>query len=482
MDAATGHVKAALDGLLADVRASGAAPSAALVEKIVELAKLAYATASPAEWEALSVQVRESLGIDEDELSARVGGEHNVGLDVDVPTDYESFEPLVTDGWMRDYLDYTADTEAPAQYHFGSAITCAAACLGRKPHIGWRVMDTYPNMYTLLVGPSGARKSSGIQMASNLFMSAMPEGVFNRLPEEGSPQGYAKWLRKRQYTTSKAADGLIVASELTVTLGKGKYQEELGKWLTDWYDSPAIWRRALVSDEYMEVFNLYVNFLGASNMTWLRELPQSIVRGGLLPRTLILDAAGKRHRKAQPKFDTLLGQKLKSELAIRLCDVSEEMALAPETERLMGAWYLGPLAQQEERASDEMFQRWVDRKQACALKIAATWQYLDGKSKSVLLPEYFDRARRVVDWADASVRRVYSALGVTDAGETQAAIVDLLSRAPKNEMAQSKIVRALRNKWAAGRVLDALKTLQMSREVKSTSDPVKGAAWTLVRR
>jgi hypothetical protein len=468
-------------GALEDIlHAPGLLP-AEILPKVIELATILQAQYQPVEWDNLCARIRDAFGLEEEALAKRFTSSIvNMAIE-DVPLAEDiSFPALVTEGWFGQYLEYTAESEAPTQFHFGAAITTLAACLGRMPLIGWEALPTYPNLYTLLIGPTGARKSTAIRLATDLLKPALGDRL-NILPSEGSQQGFAQALRKRNFEVTKISDGLVVASELTVLLGQDKYKTDLHKWLTDWYDCPPSWSRALRSEDYYELIAPYVCLVSASNMEWLKSMPHDAIKGGFLPRILLFDAPGKRHRKAQPRFYASLRNELQRKVVENLEAIPETLCISKEGNDLIEDWYITKIAAQEEEATDELFMAWLARKLPHALKLACVWQLVDGGPPGALEAEWLARAMGVVDWMDGGVLRVYGALGVSDEGAVQEDVMGVLRR-KKGRASQAEIVRGLRNKYNSVRVQGGLRTLQIARKIKQDSNPVEGAVWVITGR
>lgn len=74
----------------------------------------------------------------------------------------------VTHEFLQTYLRYVENTESPKIMHLWSAITSASACMGRHVHFPSGIGDLYPNMYVLLVGPPGTRKSTAMKYSCEL--------------------------------------------------------------------------------------------------------------------------------------------------------------------------------------------------------------------------------------------------------------------------------------------------------------------------
>ena len=79
-----------------------------------------------------------------------------------------------TDFWVdnefiRRYLRYVERTESPKIMHIWSLIACASACMGKHVHLPFGIGDIHPNMFILLVGPPGTRKSKAIDYCADLI-------------------------------------------------------------------------------------------------------------------------------------------------------------------------------------------------------------------------------------------------------------------------------------------------------------------------
>lgn len=75
---------------------------------------------------------------------------------------------LIKNKFLLTHLRYVEKTESPKLMHVWSAIAAASACLGRHVYLPFGIGKIYPNLYILLVGPPGTRKSAAIGFASDL--------------------------------------------------------------------------------------------------------------------------------------------------------------------------------------------------------------------------------------------------------------------------------------------------------------------------
>jgi len=74
--------------------------------------------------------------------------------------------------FIEQYLEYTAKTECPKFFHRWTAINSLAAYLGRSIHFKHGHFTIYPNLYTMLIGSPGTKKSSAIKIGAKLIKQA----------------------------------------------------------------------------------------------------------------------------------------------------------------------------------------------------------------------------------------------------------------------------------------------------------------------
>ncbi len=96
--------------------------------------------------------------------------------------------------FLQEYLEYVEETETPRIMHVWAALSGVGACLGRRVQLPFGITDIYANMFVLLVGPPGVRKSTAI----NLMQKRLQKATHVRFAPED---------------TAGARQGLIIALE-----------------------------------------------------------------------------------------------------------------------------------------------------------------------------------------------------------------------------------------------------------------------------
>ena len=197
------------------------------------------------------------------------------------------------DDWIATYMDYTSNTESPLLYRKWSAIHVIAAAMERKCVLPWGSLTFYPNMYIILIGPSGkARKGTAMGPALDILMDI--PGI-NLAAEAITREALIQELREAGAEPTIVTGGKMVfhasltvhSQELTVFLGYNNYA--LMSDLTDWYDCRKKWTYRTKHQGTDEINGLWVNLLGATTPELIQSsMPIDAIGGGLTSRMIFV--------------------------------------------------------------------------------------------------------------------------------------------------------------------------------------------------
>ena len=284
--------------------------------------------------------------------------------------------------WLKGYYEYTEQTESPDQFHMWVGLSVLSAATQRNIYIDRSYFCIYPNLYVLLVGPPGVRKSSAMSYGKSLLQKLpginieanklSPQALIqslNAAPTAGtivppkSPGNAPSAVLKR------TCAGVIYSSEFSVTLGSDAHQNGLLALLTDLFDSPDTWDYKTISRGPETLTNVYLTILGATTPDWLStSIPSDAIGGGFTSRIIFVYQDNRRKNNAYPKMTPAL-IKLRDDLIHDLEEVSKvsgNMHLTKEAEQFYEEWYNA----QDGKAMDERFWAYLERKPIHLLKLA----------------------------------------------------------------------------------------------------------------
>ena len=79
--------------------------------------------------------------------------------------------------FTQQYLDYVGQTEAPIFYHRWSCLSMVGAYLGRQFSFSHGHFNLHTNLYVMLIGDPGTRKSTAIKLAKKILIQAGYETI-----------------------------------------------------------------------------------------------------------------------------------------------------------------------------------------------------------------------------------------------------------------------------------------------------------------
>ena len=196
-----------------------------------------------------------------------------------------------SEDFLEDYERWTADSESPPSYHVWGILTGAAACLQRKCWMKRGHSLIFPNLYTVLIGPSGGRKADAINRVRSLLTRP---GI--NIPMGGDSTTKEAIVRDMQECLDTVHEGsavrphnsiAYVGNELIVLMGE--HNLEKAAFLTDLYDCPASWTYRTKSQGNILIDGVCPTILSASDLKWLPHIfTATMVEGGLFRRILFV--------------------------------------------------------------------------------------------------------------------------------------------------------------------------------------------------
>src|SRR3990167_2124115 len=132
----------------------------------------------------------------------------------------DDFSPLLDEvnmgGWLRRFVEHTRNMEAPTAFHFASALTVLGASLRRRVFVEQGNYQVYPAIRTMIVGPSGTKKSTASNYAVKIGRIA---GCYNNLMNTGSGESLLSQLAKLNKMQGEST-GLVYVSEMSIFVNK----------------------------------------------------------------------------------------------------------------------------------------------------------------------------------------------------------------------------------------------------------------------
>lgn len=224
--------------------------------------------------------------------------------------------------FFEQYFKYTEETEPPRNYHRWCAITAIGAVLGRNYFIQHGHFRKFPNLYTLLIGESGSRKSTAIKIIKKI---AARSGYETFAADKTSKEKFLMDLEGTEFTeieeglngksAKKVLDSItaqnlwgdegsreikevfIVAGEFNefVKAGDIDFCSQLGD-LWDWDDDTRPFTSRLKNSRSVAIWQPTISLLGGNTPErFAQAFPTAILGQGFFSRLLLIHGERKRN-------------------------------------------------------------------------------------------------------------------------------------------------------------------------------------------
>ncbi len=222
--------------------------------------------------------------------------------------------------FLRDYeATLMKYTDAPHIFHRASATALLGAALSTKKNrcnVDGGAGHRWTNLWVILVGDAGrSRKSTCVHMNHEVLRRS-EECKDLRAPDDGSPEGFARDLAKREQAMEGNAANLMMQGELMAflsALAKDYMRGSKGMFM-DWYEVPPEWKRMLSKEEY-KLVRPRVSLLGGINVALMPTVITSEDwLGGMMSRCLLIPGSVNRELREPTTPEDCVYQKLATQL------------------------------------------------------------------------------------------------------------------------------------------------------------------------
>lgn len=210
------------------------------------------------------------------------------------------------DDFFSLWFNYTRGTEVPTFFYRWSAIAGIGAWLGRDVHLKFGDTEIYPNMYVVLMGEPGTKKSTAIKKMKKLLGRA---GYNTFAAEKTSKEKFLLDLGGIDDTTKEGGDfldaGLFGDDDIReVFIGADEFNDFFGNNILEFvsmlgvlWDFEGTYENKIKNGTSIRIPNPTVSILGGTTATTFNAtFPNEIIGQGFFSRTLAVHAkpTGKR--------------------------------------------------------------------------------------------------------------------------------------------------------------------------------------------
>lgn len=311
----------------------------------------------------------------------------------------------VGNDFLDTYLQMVEETESPRAFHLWSAISAISSCMGRRLWLPFGNGALHPNIYTLLVGGAGVRKSTAMNIAMGMVRkntgvrfsqddcAGKRQGIIANMVDMGKEKDDISIDENKLEGELRGLLGLTVeslnrvviggvqedtlprhpgdrhflqvaASEFNTFIGHGniEFLEFLGKM----YDGEEYEYRLKSKDEAMKMDDPLIGLIGCTTPTNIATaMPPTAIGQGFMSR-IILVYGGQRYKSVPrpPKFDKALVEKVTKRINEVYFGLHGEMKETADAYQ-----YTNEIYDQELDLTDGRFSNYLNRRFTHMLKL-----------------------------------------------------------------------------------------------------------------
>lgn len=333
--------------------------------------------------------------------------------------------------FLTAYLKYVDKTESPASYHIWTCLSIMGAAMQRRTYLQWGMKTFYPNLYVVLVGPSGCRKGTAMTIGKDLIKNVngilvTSESVTREALIRDMREGVNQYVDPTDGQLRYHSSISVFSEELSVFLGQQniKFLADL----TDWFDCPDDWTYRTKGSGTDKIVGICPNILGATAPDWLKSiLPSEAFGGGFTSRIIFVVEEEKRQLVSNPHIAPEV-------MAMRegLINDLQQMALMAgpflfqtETMEFYEDWYIKQSKKPAIR--DPLFAGYCERRATHLLKLSMVVSASRSNSR-IIYRDDLERALLLLEAIEPKMPRTFLGMGKAKYSEMTALIYDYVKR------------------------------------------------------
>jgi len=379
------------------------------------------------------------------------------------------------DDWINAYMQLTENTEPPTLFRFWTAVSVLASALQRKCFVKWgSSLLFYPNLYIILVGPSGVRKGTAMNPGLDLIEDV---GKIKVAAQATSLQALIRRLKETNYQDPDLNTGkmqfhssmTIFSKEFTVFLGY--HNRELMSALCDWYDCDRKWSYETIARKKEEIVGVWVNLFGATTPSLIRSsLPLDAIGGGLTSR-IIYVYEEKIGKMVLLPMETEYEKELRKDLLHDLDKITMLSGQFKYTNGFLDLWSDWRVeADKHPPFYDDRFDGYISRRPNHVMKLSMIMSVSRGSDENqmTLTTKDLERAVAILEEVELKMQGVFKGVGNSDTADILHRVIMFLKISKNKEIPVWQLAKHFQgdmDKIMMDRVMATLETMKMAKVI-----------------
>lgn len=334
--------------------------------------------------------------------------------------------------FLNDYREFCAGSEAHPSYHIFSGLVALSSTISRRIWVEQGYFKVYPNLYVVLVGPPGNRKTSAMSIAKGFIreMGNIPfsaEAVTKeKLVLDTAAQTQTLEDMPESFGTTQRIHSpmTVMVTELSEFLGLNSVG--MISFLTTVYDQDIYESRTKNKGDVI-LTGPFINLLACTTPDWITNyLRSDVISGGFSRRAIFVLETGKSGRIAFPEVTDAAKQAWSRALdrAKKIQKLCGPLVWETKAKAFYEHWY-----RTLEMPVEETISGYYETKHMQLLKIAMLLS-ISENSDLVLRVNHLEGGLALLKLAEDNLSRVFAGIGRNQLNSAASKVEELLMRHP----------------------------------------------------
>lgn len=376
-----------------------------------------------------------------------------------------------TGNFITLYKHWVGTSEVPNQYHLWACLSLVAACVADRVWLPKFAGKVVPNLYTVLLGPSGLGKGVAIDLATG-FVKDIP--LVNMYRGKASFAHILDHLGRKQKLRSGQVvlvnpKMYLVTPELGMSVGSGPLADEMVKMMTELYTGGEYtFQYGTRSRGNVEVRNQCMNWLGGSTKEWfIASLTRDAIEGGALARMVLIPGKYDFDLRIVEPIIPADAAEVKEHLELRvqmLLQMEGEFVKTPEARALEHQWY-----RDRTPPSDEGLHPTYKRQHDLLLKLSMLYSLADGRDL-VICERHIKAAKQSLIQTELAVPEIVSLSSIPPEHSGFVSVREFIKKVRRVQRS-TLTTRCAKRGIQARRLDEFIKTLKAEGVIKQSRGP-----------
>jgi hypothetical protein len=366
---------------------------------------------------------------------------------------------------LKEFTQFTKNTEIPSIYSLWCAISTVSAALGRDSFVDMGHYTVYPNLYIVLVAGSGKCKKSTSIGVAEMFLKKIepPVRLFSQKATPEALIGALSGMKcdEEENTVQQSAEGIIVADELSTLIDKSSIQSAMIPFLTTLWDSKDSFTYETRSRGKETIANACVSLLGGSTIDWIKEaISLTAIGGGFTARIIFVY----RDTYEQLIFRTTVSDENKRRKKRIIHDINEIAAMRGAFMPTDEAWELMDKEYKHFMMNSPLHDNkylsgYANKRSTNLLKLCMVISASKRDSKVITI-EDADMGLRILENVEQYMPKVMMAIAADETGVATAYVTEIIQT--KGEVSRKALLNMVHHRMQAQDLDSILETLDQA--------------------